>query len=187
MSIKEFSTDWAPAISAIAAMLSLLSLLLLWYQIRGTNVWNKVAAAFGLMDLDRFYLLEEQATKDCKAISVPFPAPLSLDQARQVRNNYNAYHAVKNLAIFLDRIAVAYQSGYADKEVVAATFGPILVGYKRVLESYIQLARTELKSPEAYRDFSRTADDCQEWLNKRRLKISSELDGDQAGGISPKV
>ena len=187
MPLKEFSADWAPAISAAAACLSLISILLLWHQIRKTNDWNRVGAAFQLLDIERFYSLEEQATKECKAIQIPFPSPLSREQVQTIRSNYNAYHAVKNLAIYLDRLSVAFQAGYVDKDVICATYGPILIGYKEVLGEYIEYTRHELESPEAYRDFSRTADHAKRWIDKRRFDISVQPDRDAAGGVPTKI
>jgi hypothetical protein len=187
MTIAEFSRDWAPTIAAIAACLGLVSIVLVWYQIRRTNNWNRVSAAFSLMDLDRFYLLEEQATKDCKALGIPFPHELSPEQATAVRSNYNAYHSVKNLATFLERICVAYQAGYADKDVVSSTYGPLLVGYCGLLEHYIAAARKDTSSPEAYSDFGRTAKSVNEWLQRKRLAVQYHPDGDSVGGVPRKL
>src|SRR6516165_2613471 len=106
MTMHDFSTDYAPAIQAVAALLALVSLVLLWWQIKKTNDWSRLSAAFQMMELDKFYRLEEQATKDCKAIGVAFPAAFTMADALNVRNNYNSYHSVKNLAMFLDRLSV---------------------------------------------------------------------------------
>jgi hypothetical protein len=173
MTLHDFSIDYAPAIQAVAAVLGLVSLVLVWYQIRKTNDWNRNSAAFAIMELERFYTLEEQATKFCKVIEVPFPAPLNIENASKVRSNYDAYHAVKNLVIFLDRICVAYQAGYVDKEVLAFTYGPIIIGYYGVLSNYIFIVRQEMGAPEAYRDFARTANDVTLIIEKCRHQLKS--------------
>jgi len=59
ITLKEFSTDYAPIIQAVAALLALGSLLQVWWQIRKGNAWNRIAAAFGLLDVDRFDELEK--------------------------------------------------------------------------------------------------------------------------------
>jgi hypothetical protein len=169
--MHDFSIDYAPTIQAVAAVLGLVSLVLVWYQIRKTNDWNRNSAAFEIMDLERFYTLEEQATKFCKAIEVPFPSLLNIENASKVRNNYDAYHAVKNLVIFLDRICVAYQAGYVDKEVLAFTYGPIIAGYYSFLFNYISIARQEMGAPEAYHDFGRTAVDVASIIEKCRSRL----------------
>ncbi len=188
MTLHDFSIDYAPTIQAVAAILALVSLALLWFQIKKTNDWNRIAAAFGIMELERFYQLEEQATRSCKAIGVPFPAFLSLENAAKVRNTYDAYHSVKNLVIFLDRICVAYQAGYVDKDVLAFTYGSIISGYHKLLLNYIAVARDEMSAPEAYRDFKRTADDVELRIEKCRQNLKvKEGELSNHGGINQKL
>jgi hypothetical protein len=187
MTLSQFNVDYAPTVQAVAAVLGLVSLMLLWWQIKKTNDWNRVSAAFQIMEMDKFYLLEEQATKACKAIEVPFPAVLTMDAARKIRSSYDAYHSVKNLAIFLERICVAYQAGYVDKHVIVFTYGALLSGYHSVLESYIAVTREENNAPEVYRDFKRTADDARISIDKCRRKISqADAKADAHGGITPR-
>jgi hypothetical protein len=184
MTVHEFSSEWAPAIQAIAAVLGLISLVLVWWQIRKTNDWNRVSAAFQIMEMEKFFTLEDAATKACKAIEVPFPAELSLADAQKIRSDFSAYHAIKNLATFLERVSVAYQSGYVDRQVLAFTYGALLVGYHRVLQNYIVVTRVENDAPEVYRDFKRTASDAQAVLERCRSRLRDHGSvGDVHGGV----
>jgi hypothetical protein len=188
MTLHDFSIDIAPTVQAVAACLSLISIVFLWYQIKKTNDWNRTGAAFSIMNLAEFYRLEEIATRECKKIDVPFPSVLTLEVVAKVRNSYDAYHAVKNLVIFVDRLCVAYQAGYADKDVIAFTFGPLIVGYHKILVNYIVFTRQELNAPEIYRDFAHAASDVNARIEKCRRKLrDKEVGGNGHGGIGPRV
>jgi hypothetical protein len=156
MTFQEFSTGVAPTIQAAAAVLALLSLVQVWWQIRKGNAWNRTAAAFGLLDVDRFDRLEKTVIEKCDKIGIEFPKELTLDEATAIRKNYDAYHAMKPFVYFLERLCVAVTAGYADEDVVYATYGRLIRGYYKILKAYVAAARTE-DVPEAYQDFEKVA------------------------------
>ena len=156
MTFQEFSTDYAPTIQAVAAVLALLSLVQVWWQIRKGNAWNRTAAAFGLLDVDRFDTLEKRVIDKCDEIGIKFPKELTLEEATIVRKNYDAYHAMKPFIYFLERLCVAVTAKYADEDVVYDTYGGLIRGYYKVLKAYVAAARTEDAS-EAYQDFEKVA------------------------------
>jgi hypothetical protein len=174
MTIKDFSIDIAPTIQAVTSILGLLSLVLVWWQIRKTNDWNRVSATFGLMDLDRFESLEQTAIKGCEAIGIKIPSELTEDDAKKLRKDHAAYHAVKPFIMFIDRICVSVHTGFSDRDVVSFTYGPIIRGYYAVFRRYIAEARADSDAPEVFRDFEqlglRLDADYQKYRSKLRAR-----------------
>ncbi|HMC24606.1 MAG TPA: DUF4760 domain-containing protein [Candidatus Udaeobacter sp.] len=152
MTLEEFSTNYAPTIQAVAALLALGSLLQVWWQIRKANAWNCTAAAFGLLDVDRFDALEKAVIDECDKIGIKFPKELTAGEAKLIRENHDAYHTMKPFIYFHERLCVAVTAGYADENVVYDTYGTLIRGYYKVLKAYIAAARAE-DVPEAYQDF----------------------------------
>jgi len=173
MTLKDFSIDIAPTVQAITSVLGLLSLVLLWWQIRKTNDWNRVSATFGLMDLDRFESLEQTAIKRCEAINIKIPSELTEDEAKKIRSDHTAYHAVKPFIMFIDRICVSVHTGFSDREVVTFTYGPLIRGYYAVFRTYIAAARTDGNAPEAFRDFEQLALSLNADYKKYRTKLQA--------------
>jgi len=171
MTIKDFSTDYSPTIQAVAAVLALASLLQVWWQIRKTNSWNRISAAFGLMDLDQFDALEKDVIAGCAKIGIRIPKELTAEEAKLIRENNEAYHAMKPFIIFIERLCVAVRSGYADERVAYHTYGAIVRGYYTVLKAYIAAARVDGNAPEAYRDFEKVA----VRFERRYLKTQARL------------
>jgi Domain of unknown function (DUF4760) len=157
MTFQEFSTDYAPTIQTAAAILALGSLVQVWWQIRKGNAWNRTAAAFGLLDLDRFDALERAVINECEKIKIAFPKELTPDEAKAIREQHEAYHAMKPFIIFIERLCVAVTAGYADEGVVYSTYGALIRGYHKFLKAYIAVCRTEGGVEEAYRDFEEVA------------------------------
>ena len=168
MTLQEFSIDYAPTIQAVAAVLALLSLVQVWWQIRKGNAWNQTAAAFGLLDVDRFDTLENTLIEKCDKIGIKFPKELTLEEATAIRKNYDAYHAMKPFIYFHERLCVAVTAEYADENVVYNTYGRLIRGYHKCLKAYIAAARTE-DVPEAYQDFEKVATRFeQRWLKNQK-------------------
>ncbi len=169
MTFEEFSSDYAPTIQAIAALLALFSLLQVWWQIRKGNAWNRTAAAFGLLDVDRFDALEKAVIAECEKMGIKFPKDLTLEEVRVIREKHDAYHAMKAFIIFIERLCVAVTAGYADEGVVYSTYGALIRGYYKALKAYIAVARAD-GAPEAYGDFEAIATR----FEKRCLKSQSQ-------------
>jgi hypothetical protein len=173
MTIKDFSIEIAPPIQAITSILGLFSLILLWWQIRKTNDWNRASATFGLMDLDRFDTLEQTAIRGCEAIGIKIPIELTEDDAKKLRSNHAAYHAVKPFIMFIERICVSVHTGFTDRDVVSFTYGPIIRGYYGVFRAYIAEARADGDAPEAFRDFEQLALSLNADYQKYRSKLQA--------------
>ena len=168
MTLNDFSIQVAPTIQAITSAFGLLSLAMLWWQVRKTNDWNRVGATFQIMETEKFSELEKRAIDACSAIQIPFPKNLDREESVKVRSDQTAYHSIKSLMMFLDRICVAYQAGYIDRDIIFCTYGPIIVGYYRHLSTYIGVVRDEMSAPEAYRDFTQVAADLDERIKRHR-------------------
>jgi hypothetical protein len=156
MTFKEFSSDYSPTLQAIAAFLALLSLVQVWWQIRKGNAWNRTAAAFGLLDVDRFDALEKTVIAECEKIGIEFPKELTPDDAKVIREKHDAYHAIKAFIIFIECLGVSVTAGYADEGVIYSTYGAVVQGYYKVLKGYIVEVRAD-EGPQAYEDFEKVA------------------------------
>lgn len=157
MTLREFSSDYAPTIQAVAAVAALLSLVQVWWQIRKGNAWNRTAAAFALLDVDRFDALERAVIDECEKIQIEFPKELTSGEAKAIREKHEAYHAMKPFVIFIERLCVAVTASYADEGVVYSTYGALIRGYYKILKAYIVVCRADGGAEEAYRDFEEVA------------------------------
>jgi hypothetical protein len=170
MTLHDFSVDVAPAIQAGALVIGLGSLLLLWWQIRKANDWNRVSASFQVMELAEFVRLEERVIRQCKGLGVAFPNKLSRADATAVRNKFKSYHAMKAFVTFLERICIAYQTGYVDPDIISCSYGPLIVGFHSHLEEYFKVTREEMDAPDLYRDFALTAKEIEKQIQRQHSK-----------------
>src|SRR6266536_1555805 len=154
ITLKDFSSDYAPAIQAVAAVFGLFSLVLVVWQIRKGNAWNRTAAAFNFLDVDRFTALEKSVIAEFGKIGIQFPKELTPEEAKRILENRDAYHAMKPFIYFFERLCVAVTATYADENVVYNTYGRLIPGYYKNLKAYIAVARGE-DEREAYECFEK--------------------------------
>jgi hypothetical protein len=166
---------YAGSLQAIASVLALVGIVLLAYQIRSAASWNRLNAVLQLNEVDRFQEIETTAIDACKRIGVRFPVVLTEPDAVTLRCDQRAYHAVKAVATFLERQAVAYNAGYYDKPLYRKTFGPLLVGYRAYLSAYIDVCRREMNDPDYYRDLVSAAAEIKAAMSQARGRVDLDL------------
>jgi len=177
MSLQEISRDVIPIVQAILTGLGLASVVLLWWQIRGTWKWNKVDAAFRSMDTDSFASVESDALEAAKKLGINLTTLVSEHDAKRIRADRDALLKVKAFAIFLERQAVAFLSGYVDARVFAHTHGRLIRGYAKTLANYISVTRLDTGDPETYVGIERAA----EALEKEFQERARNRTGDGVG------
>jgi len=170
MTLADFNRDYLPIVQSVITLLGLISVVLLWWQIRLTRKWNKIDAAFRSMDVDKFAQIEADAIDAGRTIGLLITNVLSTADAKAIRATSTVLLKVKNFVIFLDKQAVGYLAGYFDDDVFANTYGPLIRGYAKSLAQYIEFTRVDTENPEAYVDLEKAAEKLTADYNARQRK-----------------
>lgn len=144
MTLHEFSEDIVPIIQLGFAAFGLVSLLLVWWQIRQTNRWNKLQFRQTFLS-QHHYELEAQVIRAAKEAGVDLKArraPLTNDEIAKIWSNDKAYDAVTSLLNDLEVICTAVNVGAADSDVAYELHSDRIVRgfhvYAPLIESFIK-------------------------------------------------
>lgn len=133
----------ASGIQAFSSVAALAAIAVAIWQVRVANKWNRHNSVLQLAEVEYFNRLECQAIEECRNIGVKYPHPLTVKDAKTICANRDAYMAIKNLAVCLDRLATGYCRNYYDKRLFELTFGPWVEGHCKYLEAYIAERREQ--------------------------------------------
>ena len=109
MTLQEFVRDWVPILALIMSALGLISLGLVWYQLKLSTKWNKLQGQSNFLNRS----VDEQEGKVQAALTplgIDFFAqltPLTVEEAQAIRDGDEAYLQTKTYLNALEDIAAA--------------------------------------------------------------------------------
>jgi len=184
MTLQEFSRDIVPIVQLFFTVLALVSLLLLWWQIRQTTTWNKLNSPRNFADLALVSQIERQLVQAFKAIDIEIRhlnQSLTPAQIERIMNNDDAYFATKSYLGDLENLGAAVSIGALDSELAYAVHSSRLLRAHRVFGTLIGALRTKFDDREIYIELEKTA---LKWQEKSAYNKKSAI---HAGGAKTKV
>lgn len=173
MTIETFSRDIVPIIQAGLALVGLISLFLLWWQIKQTNLWNKLTSKHNFLDVPLSAQLERDLTKSCEKLQIHFDKVLTSEQCKSIRQDVDAYINAKAFLNDAENICAAVRIGSVDIDGAYAVHSARIIRmYDKFIE-FIKMVREEYQDDEIYIEFEKTA---LEW--KLRHSESSKKNSD---------
>lgn len=143
MTLQEFSRDIVPIIQMGLMALALLYLVLVWWQIKQTTLWNKLRAEESYLRLSDMDL--QKAVLDAgKSIGIDLKArttPITENDAQKIWNDDNTYTAVLTLLNSTETIAFAMNAGKVDMDVALEMHGFLISHLFKIYQPFIQKVR----------------------------------------------
>ena len=194
MTLTEFTRDYVPVFQLAVTTLGLVSLVLLWWQIRRTTAWNKLQSHHEFFHDKPSSVAEKQMLDVLHRLEIDRYTPLSEEQAKQIFDDPEASFAAKCWLNEFEDLCAAVNVGTVDKDYAYALEAERVVRNYRLFEQLILWIRNTLGIPEVYIELETVA---LEWERKQLEhkgereaivdQLQSQLESAQkASGIGPK-
>lgn len=167
MTLQDFTRDIVPILQLLVSVSGLISLYLLWGQIRQTTLWNKLRTQQTFLSHTTLKL-QEELQQAAKKVDVTLKArvdPLSDSELQRLWDDDNAYHALMRLLNDLETTCTAIHIGIVDPEVAYSSHGIRVTRYYKVYSPVIKKLRAHYKSEDILAEFQNLAED---WIEKER-------------------
>lgn len=167
MTLQDFTRDLAPILQLLVSVLGLISLFLLWGQIRQTTLWNKLRTQQTFLSHTTLKL-QQELQQAAKKVDVTLKArvdPLSESEIQRLWDDDDAYHALMRLLNDLETTCTAIHVGIVDPEVAYSAHGIRVTRYYKVYSPVIKKLRAHYKSEDILAEFHKLAE---EWIEKER-------------------
>jgi len=156
MTLTEFSRDVVPVLQLGIAGIGLLSLILIWYQIKQAAQWNKVATHNSLLSYLPGEDLEKEVLETLAKYSVPRDAPIPAPVAGQLFADAGAFVVIKTLLNKYEHFCAAINAGAVDEGHAYALHSGRVVNVHSVYRSFIETARVA-RGPMTFIEVERVA------------------------------
>lgn len=166
MSLQEFARDIVPIIQLIVSILALSSLVLLWHQLKQTNVWNKIQSHQNFVDPSTSVAIERQlydALRDC-GLEAHLNRSITADELKKVMENADCYFALKAFLNDLEMVGAAISIGAADPDFAYAVHSSRFMRAYNLFLPFMQKMRELQSNPAIYIEIEKNALEC-----KRKL------------------
>jgi len=197
MTLQEFSRDVVPIAQLVLTLAGLVSLFLLWNQMRQTTLWNRLSCPLNFIDTELSGRLEAELLRTTTAIGIDLTKIdcLTDEQSSGICSNPDARLAVKNYLTYLENVCAAVQVGAAEPDLAYHVHSVRVEEAWTVFKPFVTQLRKSQDDDDIYRELSKTA---VQWSARekkereaRRVQLEAErkrLEVEQEkGGVPKKV
>jgi hypothetical protein len=160
MSLQEFTRDVVPLLQLIVSALGLASLVLLWWQLRQTNLWNKLNSPQNFVNPVASIDLERKLYDSLKTLSIDIVnlyRSITQEELNKIIENDDAYFATKAYLNDLENLGVAISIGAADPDLTYAVHSARLIRAYEMFMPFIKVLRDRQSNPEIYIEIEKIA------------------------------
>jgi hypothetical protein len=164
MSLQEFTRDVVPILQLIVSAFGLASLFLLWWQLRQTNLWNKLNSPQNFVNPAASIDLERKVYDSLKKLGVDvvnLNRSITQEELNKIIENDDAYFATKAYLNDLENLGVAISIGAADLDLTYAVHSARLIRAYVIFRPFIKALRDRQSNPEIYIEIEKIALDWQ--------------------------
>ena len=195
MSLQEFTRDIVPILQLIVSAFGLASLFLLWWQLRQTNLWNKLNSPQNFANPSASIDLERKVYDSLKKLGIEVSnlnRSITQEELKKIIEDDDSYFATKAYLNDLENLGAAISIGAADPDLTYAVHSSWLLRAYDIFKPFLETIRERQNNPEIYIEIEKIALD---WKRKQlsrqeaqQIKIK-ELEGSlaKARGASRKV
>ncbi len=150
----------------------LVSLVLVWRQLRITSIWNKINFTHSFLSTEFFGKLESELLDQTHALDMNISAlqPLSEANVKALFGHPKALHAVKTYLTHLETVCAGVQMGAAEPDISYVIYSVSVQEAWRVFEPFIVSLRVAQGDDDIYRELSKTAVEWQKKDAKDRMR-----------------
>ncbi|MGL1932196.1 MAG: DUF4760 domain-containing protein [Desulfotalea sp.] len=194
MTLNTFSSDVVPIIQMLLTTLGLISLFLLWGQIRQANIWNKLKSEHNFIQAQQVETSIE-LVKEGKKIGLDLKGrskPLTKSEVIQISKADLVYFALSKKLNELENICAAVRIGAADPDLAYATHSSIITMSYKTYVPFIEYLRQRDDDEEIYIELEKTALEWRERYlqtkNPQKIQVNRLKNNcNDEKGVQPKV
>ena len=166
MTLQEFSRDVIPilqlCVSSLGVAVSffgLVSIVLLYTQMRQTNQWNKLNSKYNWVDISVSSALERKLLDKTMVIGIDLVAGhiLTDEDVQKITHDADANQAVKDYLTDIENLCSAVEIGAADGDLAYNVHSVRVAEAWLVFEKFIQDIRRRQKDDDIYRELQKVA------------------------------
>jgi len=167
MTLEVFSRDVVPVLQFVVTCIGLLSLILVWRQLKQAHIWNKVQAQQSLLSVE----LGEFAAKliaAAKNVGVDLKArvtPLDQKGVERLWSDDDAYNATMDYIDRIQHICSMIQAGVLDDELAYHSYYAYVVYEYNIYEPFTDRLRKHYDDEEMGNEWTKTA---KRWEERRQ-------------------
>lgn len=185
MTLQEFSRDVVPILQLGVAFVGLGSLLLVWWQIRQTTIWNRLRTSYtflapATLEASRKFLSE------LKRIGVPINTgiPLTSSEVELVWKDHEALQAFKDIANDMESTCAAVRLGLVDPTVAFKLHNARITRFYKLYQPLINKLRNHYDVDDLMSELQWLAHEWQERIDEdTRVKETQK----RALGLKPVI
>jgi|GEM_PF-2758500 len=169
MTLELFARDWVPVISMGFGFMGLVSLGLVWYQIKLGTQWNKLQGQEKYLNRD-LEDVEHKMSVRLQLLDIPYhtqEGPLSAGHVEGIWSDPETYMLVKRFLNAFEDLAAAVRIGFVDQDFAYALEGSRMIRTWRVFEPVIKRARKNASCDTFYIEMENVAES---WSERRRME-----------------
>lgn len=157
MSLVEFNTTIAPIINLLFSGTAIVSLILLFYQIRQTNKWNRLHSKYNFIDTQHSSDLEKNMREATQFVDVKLTGrhfeSLKEEEIEKLRSNHDVTFAINRFLNDMQNLCAALNYGILEKKVFEAIHSGRVLWWYIILLPYIEKCKIWYNDPKLWQDF----------------------------------
>lgn len=159
MSLQEFSRDVVPILQLFIGVSGLASLLFLWWQLRETNRWNKIACAQRFLDTTASADRQRKVYDSLKKLNIDVDRVKSVtpEELGKIQKDDDAYFAIRAYLDDFETLGAAINLETVDSDLLYRLHSVRLIGAYEIFQPFILMLRTNRNNPDIYSEMETSA------------------------------
>lgn len=157
MTLQEFSRDILPIFQFALTFLGLISLFLVWWQIRENRLWNKLKSAHNFLDVELVKRLEAEVLSLTQPLGITVINGLSQGDIEKLKKSDASILAIKALLNDCENLCAAYQVGYIDRDLAYNVHSARILRLFKLFRVFIDHIRQTYEDEAIYIELEKTA------------------------------
>jgi hypothetical protein len=159
MTLEVFSRDIVPILQLTVMILGLAAVILLWWQIWQTRLWNKLASPHNFLDTERAARLETALFKVLRRLNIDPNSELDNSQVQAVLMDDEAQITLKAYLNDIENICAAVRIGSVDSDCAYAVHSCRVIEIHKRYRLFIKAIQDFYDDPEVYIETQKVAAD----------------------------
>lgn len=161
LDLKEFNVTILPLIQMFISCIGLLSILLLWHQLRATHKWNKIKTNFTFVTTEE-NKAETDLYMNAKELGIDLKLrkkPLTIKEVNLIIAHDDTFHAMMAYLMHVENKCTAINNGIVDKKIAYAAFAPQIRDAYIVYKPYLKKIQSIYNDKQVYCEFESYAEE----------------------------
>ncbi|WP_433766750.1 DUF4760 domain-containing protein [Pseudomonas putida] len=174
MDAQFWATIVAPIVQAATSIAGVVGLLLVWYQVRITNAWNRATTQHALLSNLPSFELEERVWKILEPLPKDDHWRLKSDACSILYKNITDWVAVKTYLNKHEQLCAAVCANAVNERYAYDVHGAKIVDTFLTFEKYIEYARSQAEDITIYLELEKVATKWSELAQTEKASVNAQ-------------